>query len=157
MDAVVPSFKYSDALVVHLAPSRRAGAFLVLASVATSALVARLPLEPVWQFVAIVAVLVLAGEALWSVAARRGRRGVRAARIDRFGAIEVRTANAAPRTGAVRPGSFVAPWLTIVRWRPRGGRFDRTFVVLPDMLEAEPFRHLRVLLKWGETADIITQ
>jgi hypothetical protein len=153
MDAVVPSFKYSDALVVRLGPSRHAGAFLVLASVATSVLVTRLPLEPAWQFAAIAAVIALAAEALWSVAARRGRRGVRAARIDRFGAIEVRTANGASRTGAVRPGSFVAPWLTLVRWRPRGAWLDRTFVVLPDMLETEPFRHLRVVLKWGDTGN----
>ena len=49
--------------------------------------------------------------------------------------------------GTVRDGSFVAPWLTIVRWRRTGTRFDRTLLLLPDMLGKEDFRQLRVILK----------
>ena len=45
-------------------------------------------------------------------------------------------------------GSFVAPWLTIVRSRPKGAWFDRTLVVLPDMLDADAFRELRLRLRW---------
>jgi hypothetical protein len=52
--------------------------------------------------------------------------------------------------GAVQPRCFVAPWLTVVRWRPEGARFDRTFIVLPDMADGDAFRRVRVLLKWGE-------
>jgi hypothetical protein len=50
--------------------------------------------------------------------------------------------------GEVVDGSFVAPWLTVVRWRPLGARFTRTLLVLPDMLDAEAFRALRVVLRW---------
>ena len=50
--------------------------------------------------------------------------------------------------GEVVDGSFVAPWLTIVHWRPLGARFTRTLLVLPDMLDPEPFRALRVILRW---------
>ena len=50
--------------------------------------------------------------------------------------------------GEVVDGSFVAPWLTIVHWRPRGARFTRTLLVMPDMLDPEPFRALRVILRW---------
>jgi hypothetical protein len=50
--------------------------------------------------------------------------------------------------GEVVDGSFVAPWLTIVYWRPLGARFTRTLLVLPDMLDPEPFRALRVILRW---------
>ena len=58
-----------------------------------------------------------------------------------------RWASSAP--ACLRDGSFVAPWLTIVRWRPEGARFDRTFLVVPGMLEREDFRRLRVLLRWA--------
>ena len=53
------------------------------------------------------------------------------------------------REGRVVAGSFVAPWLTIVHWRPRGSRFTRTIVVVPDMVDAAPFRALRVILRWA--------
>lgn len=53
------------------------------------------------------------------------------------------------REGRLRPGSFVAPWLVIVRWRPDGVRLDRTVLVLPGMVAGETFRALRVVLKWG--------
>jgi hypothetical protein len=43
----------------------------------------------------------------------------------------------------------VAPWLTIVRWRPDGARRDGTVLLLPDMAEAEALRRLRVLLRWA--------
>lgn len=50
--------------------------------------------------------------------------------------------------GELRDGSFVAPWLTIVRWRPEGRRLDRTVLVLPGMSDAETLRKIRVLLRW---------
>jgi len=50
--------------------------------------------------------------------------------------------------GEVVDGSFVAPWLTIVHWRPLGARFRRTLLVLPDMLDPGAFRRLRVILRW---------
>jgi toxin CptA len=53
------------------------------------------------------------------------------------------------REGIVRDGSFVAPWLTIVRWRPHGVRRDQTLVILPDMLPAAAMRGIRVILKWA--------
>jgi hypothetical protein len=52
------------------------------------------------------------------------------------------------RAGAVRDGSFVAPWLTIVRWRPRQAWFDHAVLILPGMVRAQEFRRLRVLLRW---------
>ena len=52
--------------------------------------------------------------------------------------------------GDVVDGSFVAPWLTIVHWRPLGARFARTLLVLPDMLDPDAFRRLRVILRWGK-------
>jgi hypothetical protein len=51
------------------------------------------------------------------------------------------------RAGSLRAGSFVAPWLAILRWRPAGARFDRTLLVSPDRLSPADFRHLRVIVK----------
>ena len=53
------------------------------------------------------------------------------------------------RTGQVRDGSFVMPWLTIIRWRPEGKRLDRTLLLLPDMANAQDLRKIRVFLRWA--------
>jgi len=51
--------------------------------------------------------------------------------------------------GRIVAGSFVAPWLTIVHWKPRDARFTRTLAVLPDAIDPEAFRALRVILRWS--------
>jgi len=44
--------------------------------------------------------------------------------------------------------SFVASYLTIVLLKPNASRRVRAVVILPDALEPELFRQLRVWLKW---------
>jgi toxin CptA len=44
--------------------------------------------------------------------------------------------------------SLVTPWLTVLSLKPQTGRWRR-LVILPDSLDAESFRQLRVCLKWG--------
>ena len=51
--------------------------------------------------------------------------------------------------GELRDGSFVASWLTIVRWRPPHRRFDRTLMIVPGMAQGEALRRLRVRLRLG--------
>lgn len=73
---------------------------------------------------------------------------VRELRLDCRRTIAVREGDAW-RAGEVRAGSFVAPWLVIVRWRPQGARLDRTLVILPDMIPANALRKIRVILRWA--------
>ena len=51
--------------------------------------------------------------------------------------------------GIVQPDSYVGAWLTTLVVRPDGKRRLRTLAVLPDMLPAEDFRRLRLLLRLG--------
>ena len=44
--------------------------------------------------------------------------------------------------------TFVSPYLTVLNLRPKGGLFARHVVILPDAVDTEGFRRLRVLLKW---------
>lgn len=120
-----------------LRPSRSAAAAVALMAAATLALIAATPGPLGARILAGTWVACLALHAL------RPNR-LRSLRLERSGEIEVDG-----RAGTLRPGSFVAPWLTVIRWRPRRARFDRTVLVLPDMLPPETFRELRVLLKWS--------
>ena len=105
---------------------------------------------------AVVAAVPIAGVAKvalcsWvAAAAFRSLRRVPVAwlRTDTSRDIEVRFADGRFALGTVVDGSFVAPWLTVIHWRPAGSRWTRTILLLPDMVEAAAFRRLRVLLRW---------
>jgi hypothetical protein len=142
--------KYSEARVrVALAPSRMGVAALVAMASATLALIAVTPGPAALRILAATWIACAALHAVHGVALLRGRRGVRVLHLTREGEIEVRDATGVWRSGTVRAGSFVAPWLTVIRWRGARERFDRSIVVVPDMLAEEDFRRLRVCLRWA--------
>ena len=128
--------KYSGVVEVGLRRSRLVPGFVAFAVLASLALLAATPLPLRWSVLAATALACLALDAL--------RRAAPPARVvlDRDGAIV-----AGGVAGVIAAGSFVAPWLVIVRWRPAGARFDRTLLVAPDMLPPAQFRALRVLLR----------
>ena len=142
-------FKYSETVAVTLGRSRWAAAGLGIATAATLLVVALTPFAASAKAALALAVAGAAWEACARIALQRGPRSVAGLRIDRTRRIEVDSARGGRSPGVLQAGCFVAPWLTIVRWRPEGARFDRTIVVLPDMIEAEAFRRLRVLLRWS--------
>jgi len=143
MDAWTTDFNYR----ATLAPSPRGTAFILFAGAATVALVVFLSLVPMLKVAAIAWVGMTCLAASRTVAARRRDLVLRGAAID------VRDEGGEWRTGRVQHGSFVAPWLTIVRWRAAGERFDRTVAILPDMIDAARFRELRVLLRHQPGTD----
>lgn len=140
--------KYSEALEVALAPSRLALAALLGAAMLTLAVLAATPLPQPPRILLACGVVFATAESILRVALLRGPFAVRALRIDRQGAIALQDVRGRwSKSGVLRPGAFVAPWLAVVRWRPAGGWVDRTVLVLPDMLADEPFRRLRVWLR----------
>lgn len=51
--------------------------------------------------------------------------------------------------GRVSRESVVTPRIVVLNVLPQGVRLARSVVILPDSLDAESFRQLRVWLKWG--------
>ena len=137
MGTMAANDKYSGAVDLALAPSRIVAACIAAATVATLALVAVTPLR------VDAAILLATAAACLACPALRAARTPRRLAVERGGAVSVDGV-----AGELRDGSFVAPWLAIVRWRPAGARFDRTVLVARDMLPPADFRHLRVLLRW---------
>ncbi len=138
MDSDAANDNYSGALEVTVRRSRIVSAFVVLAAASTLLLIGVLALG------ACAAVLLATTVACLGLDALRRESATRRLTIGRDAAVSIDG-----RAGRLQPGSLVAPWLTIVRWRPAGARFDRTLLIVPDMLPAADLRHLRVLLKWG--------
>ena len=117
-------------------------AALLLALCATLAIALAVPLAPL----ALAATVLLAGAA--ALRSCRALIAPRSLRLDRTRRIQVRD-DAGWRSGEVRDGSFVMPWLTTIRWRQDGARFDRTLLLLPDMASAGEMRKIRVILRWA--------
>jgi hypothetical protein len=139
MESVYCEFKYSGL----------AACLIAMACAASLAVLWVTPLH--WTVHASVAAwIVLCGlEAAQRIACRRGPRAACALFVQLSGDIAILGDGGAWRSGVLRDGSFVAPWLTLVRWRPAGAWCDRTVLIFPGMTGAEEFRRLRVLLRWG--------
>jgi hypothetical protein len=135
MDAIAANDKYSGRLEVTLAPSRGMALICGMAGLATLAVIAAMPLPAAVALALSAYVACLAWAAIRVVLAPH--------RL----AIELAVVVVDGAAGALRAGSFVAPWLAVLRWRPAGARVDRTLLISPDRLPAADFRHLRVILK----------
>lgn len=48
----------------------------------------------------------------------------------------------------IQGNTFVAPYLTVLNLKPENQFFTRSVVILPDNIDTEVFRRLRVLLRW---------
>lgn len=51
--------------------------------------------------------------------------------------------------GRVLPDSTVLPYLVVLNIAPKDGYLMQSVIILPDSLDAESFRQLRVQLRWG--------
>lgn len=52
-------------------------------------------------------------------------------------------------TARILADSLVTPFITILNVLPQGSYLARSVIILPDSLDAEVFRQLRVWLSWG--------
>ncbi|HZZ94982.1 MAG TPA: hypothetical protein VFE23_20650 [Usitatibacter sp.] len=118
-------------------------AVLAAAALATLVIVAFLPWSMALRASIGVAVATLA------LHGHRGLHEVRSFVVRGGGTIAVVFHDGRTVEGTLRPGCFVAPWLTLVRWRPPRARFDRTILVTAGRAHPEAFRRLRVRLRQG--------
>jgi toxin CptA len=141
--------KSIETVRVDLQYSRVGVGLLAAMAIGTLAVTFATPVALPLRLALMAAVVAVALEALHRVVLLRGPRAVRRLRVQRDGAIVVECPSGARTSGELKAGSFVAPWLVIVRWRPLGGRRDATVLLLPDMADAQALRRLRVLLRWA--------
>jgi len=131
LERVYCEFKYS----------RAAFGFMGAAVGGTLAIVVLVPFPDAIRAAAFAVVVGLAWHA-WGKISR-----TRAIELDCRGGFALLDAACGWREGTLRGDCFIAPWLTVIRWRPHAGRFDRTVLLLPDMADEETRRRIRVLLR----------
>jgi toxin CptA len=133
-------------LTVSLNPSRTLATILVAAHAASGILLVLLPL-PLWlKFAGVAIVLAAAWHYVRHYALLITPNAVRELRLLSDGKIDILRGDW--QSARLVGEQFVHPLLTIVRCRAENRRSSTAIVILPDMLDAESFRMLRVRLKW---------
>jgi hypothetical protein len=138
---------------VVLAPSRIAGAGIGILAAATIALIILLPLQPVLQMAAVAALVAWAAWSFHVDALHRGQFAVTEVRVAPDLILVACMGDGRLVAGHVRAATYVGAWVTTIVWRPDGWRLSRAILVLPDMLPAEDFRRLRVMLRYARSGD----
>jgi hypothetical protein len=145
--------KSTPVLRVTLQPSRIAAALLAAATIATAAMLALLPGAP-WLRAAGVLVAGVCGiHALRGMTATGPRGSIAGIELsaDRRA---IFTDRSGQRLRAiVQPESYVGVLVTTLVLRPDGARRSRALAIWPDTMPADEFRHLRVLLRHGDSGS----
>jgi len=143
----------SAQLRVTLRASRIATCALAALAAVSVLLLIVMPM-PAWSDV--LGALVLVGWAVQRIrlhGLRRAPSSIVEVMLSADRTIVVRQRDGAVRAGVVLEGSHVHPAFPSIVWRPAGGRLARSVPIVPDMLDADDFRRLRVLLRYGRRDD----
>jgi Membrane-bound toxin component of toxin-antitoxin system len=143
--------KSTPVLRATLQPSRIAAALLASATIATAAMLALLP-EEHWLRAAAVLITAACGIRALRRTTAIGISGSTAA-IELAGDGRAMITDQAGRRidGIIQPQSYVGARLTTLVIRPDGALRSRALAVWPDTMSADEFRHLRVLLRHGDS------
>lgn len=79
---------------------------------------------------------------------RAGKRSVRAIRLTGECDLSLQGQDGAWLEAAILPSSFISPYLTVLNLQLEGERRARHVIILPDAMDSEQFRQLRVWLRW---------
>ena len=137
-------------LRIRLTPSRLLAAVLTLAHAAaiTVVLVVELP-----QWLKVVAIVLLIAQCALIVRRQAFLSGADAAtgiEITSDHRINVETRSAGWCEYDVLGSTYVTPYLTVLNLRQAGARAAMHVLLLPDSLNADDFRKLRVWLRWKD-------
>ena len=135
-----------------LGPSRIVGVAVGLAALGLLAVVLAMPVTAWQQGAATLAVLVWATRVFVVVALRRGPRAVTEIRLAPDLVLVVHHGDGRLVAGHVRSATYVGELATSIVWRPDGAWRSRAILVVPDMLPADDFRRLRVMLRYARNA-----
>ena len=133
-------------LTLSLKPSRMLMTILLVAHGASVFLLAMLPLPIGYKWVGSIVILIAAWHYVRRYALLNTGSAVRALRMVADAKLDILRNDW--QSAQLTHEQFIHPLLTIIRCRTENSRWPIAIVILPDMLDAESFRALRVRLKW---------
>lgn len=85
---------------------------------------------------------------LWRIALLRSPQSIVAIEIGDGDKVAFQTRSGRWHAGRLLGTSFVSPGLTILNLSPDDARLTRSVVIVPDNVQSEDFRQLRIWLRW---------
>jgi len=136
-------------LRVSLKPSRQLAAVVMAAHVAAA--MTLLPLDvPVWAKLAVTLLIAASlGHTLRRHALLANGASITALEVRENDSGAIQTRGEDWQEARILGTSYVSPLLTVVNMRVTGCRLAYHILIVPDNVDAEGFRRLRVLLRWG--------
>lgn len=135
-------------LIVQRQPSRRLAALLCAMHLVSFGLLWPLTIS-LWSKAALTALLIASlVHYLRQDALLTARRAVATFKLTEDGRCAAMLRSGETVIGAVQGSTFAAPYLTVILYQPEGRFFPRSIAILPDGIDAETFRKLRVWLRW---------
>ena len=138
----------TQALSVSLRPSFILAAILVIVHGAAIAVILMVTMPPWLALLAIAALVINLGVSIWRNALTRGANAVVDVEIASDTALNIRTRRGEWLECEVRGDTYVAWFLTVLNLRQIGTGKRLSVAILPDAIDAEDFRRLRVWLRW---------
>ncbi len=138
---------------VVLSPSRWAAIGIGGFALCTIAVVLALPVAAWGKAVTIVAIAAWGVVAVRTDALHRSSFAVTELRLAPDLVLVVCMSDGRLVAGHVRESTYVGEWLTTIVWRADGAYVSRAILILPDMLPADDFRRLRVMLRYARSRD----
>ena len=135
-------------LQFDLQPSRWMTLLLVLGYLLAGLAICSLPLPEEVSFLAVALLAIHLTRMLWHRAWLRAPDAWAAIRV-RGDEWTLRRRNGREVSTSLLEEGVATPWLTLVSLRDRGSGKVTRILLLKDSLDAEAFRRLRVLLRWG--------
>ena len=135
-------------LSVHRKPSYRLAAILSMAHLATASLLWLLTLPLGIRVIIVVILIISLVYYLGQDALLTANNAVVAFALSDEMQCTVTTRSGKSMACNVMSSTFVAPYLTVLNLKSMGKFFACSVVILPDSIDAEEFRQLRVWLRW---------
>jgi toxin CptA len=137
---------------ISVSPSVRLAVALCATHLAAAGLVWLVPLPPLGKGVFTLAIAVSLVYFLARDAALHAANAIVALELKSGGGISFQTRGGEWVDCELRGSSYVSPGLTIVNLRPRGRRWARRVILVPDNVDPRDFRRLRMWMRWKNGA-----
>ncbi|MDO9470690.1 MAG: hypothetical protein Q7J23_08220 [Nitrosomonas sp.] len=135
-------------LIIHRKPSYRLAAILSLAHLATAGLLWLLELPLGIQAIAAAALVFSLIYYLRQDALLTANDAVEFFELSSEMQCTLTTRSGESMGCSILGDTFVTPYLTVLNLKPSGKFLTRSVVILPDGIDVEEFRQLRVWLRW---------
>ena len=135
-------------LTIHLKPSRLLAVILLSAHAAAALILQQIDIAQFIRLGGLVAIAVSCYYYIRQDALLTAKQAVITVKLtDKLSCIVV-TNNGLSREYGLSSSTFVSPYLTVLMLSTAHHQAIRSVVILPDMIDAETYRQLRVLLRW---------